>query len=54
MMENEGKLKDSLTECDRKKEELHIRCTVLDKEKEEQSQTIRCEWLLLLFLISKL
>lgn len=43
MMENEGKLKDSLTECDREKEELKISCTVLDREKEEQSQTIWCD-----------
>lgn len=49
MMENEGKLKESLTECDRDKEELEIQCTVLDREKEEQSQIIWCDWLLLFF-----
>lgn len=49
MMENEGKLKESLTERDREKEELEKRCTLLDREKEEQSQTIWCDWLLLLF-----
>lgn len=54
MMANEDKLKESLTECDREKEKLEIRCTVLDREKEEQSQTIWCDWLLLLFLTYKL
>lgn len=54
MMANEGKLKESLTECVREKEELKIRCTVLDREKEGQSQTIWCDWLLLLFLTYKL
>lgn len=42
MMENEGKLKERLTERDRDKEELEKRCTVLDRERDEQSQTIRC------------
>lgn len=54
MMENEGKLKESLIECEREKEELEKRCTVLDREKEEQSQTIWCDWLLLLFSTYKL
>lgn len=53
-MENEGKLKESLIACDREKEELEIKCTVLDREKEEQSQIIWCDWLPLLFLTYKL
>lgn len=52
-MENEGKLKESLIACDREKEELEIKCTVLDREKDEQSQIIWCDWLLLLFLTYK-
>lgn len=40
-MENENKLKLSLIECDREKEELEMKGTVLEREKAEQSQTIR-------------
>lgn len=39
--ENESKLKSDLIECDREKEELEIKVTVLEREKAEQSQTIR-------------
>ncbi|XP_027013980.2 coiled-coil domain-containing protein 18 [Tachysurus fulvidraco] len=37
VMENEGKLKTSLIECDREREELEKRCTELDREKERTS-----------------
>lgn len=40
-MESESKLKESLIECDREKEELELKCTVLEREKVEQSQTVR-------------
>lgn len=40
-MESESKLKESLIECDREKEELEMKCTVLERGKVEQSQTIR-------------
>uniref|UniRef100_A0A4W6FE73 Coiled-coil domain containing 18 n=1 Tax=Lates calcarifer TaxID=8187 RepID=A0A4W6FE73_LATCA len=40
VMESESKLKESLIECDREKEELELRCSVLQREKTEQSQTI--------------
>lgn len=40
-MENENTLKASLFKCDREKEELEVKCTLLEKEKAEQSQTIR-------------
>ncbi|XP_069568595.1 coiled-coil domain-containing protein 18 isoform X1 [Brachyistius frenatus] len=40
VMENETKLKESLIECDREKEELEMKFTVLGREKTEQSQTI--------------
>lgn len=46
-MENEEKLKESLIECDREKEDLERRCTVLEREKAEQSQTVGYDWLLL-------
>lgn len=44
-MESESKLKESLIECDREKENLEMKCSVLQREKAEQSQTIRytCE-----------
>ncbi|XP_068458861.1 coiled-coil domain-containing protein 18 [Clinocottus analis] len=38
--ESESKLKESLVECDREKEEWEMKCTVLVKENGEQSQTI--------------
>lgn len=41
VMESESKLKENLIECDREKEELEMKCTVLQREKAEQSQTIR-------------
>lgn len=47
VMENEDKLKESLIECDREKEDLERRCTVLEREKAEQSQTVGYDWLLL-------
>ncbi|XP_075954725.1 coiled-coil domain-containing protein 18 isoform X1 [Anarhichas minor] len=40
VMESESKLKESLVECDREKEEFEMKCTVLEKRKVEQSQTI--------------
>ncbi|XP_034411805.1 coiled-coil domain-containing protein 18 isoform X2 [Cyclopterus lumpus] len=40
VMESESQLKESLVECDREKEELEMKCTVLEKGKVEQSQTI--------------
>uniref|UniRef100_A0A665UH12 Coiled-coil domain containing 18 n=1 Tax=Echeneis naucrates TaxID=173247 RepID=A0A665UH12_ECHNA len=40
VMESEKKLKESLIECDRGKEELEMKCTVFQREKTEQSQTI--------------
>ncbi|GLD51194.1 coiled-coil domain-containing protein 18 isoform X1, partial [Lates japonicus] len=40
VMESESKLKESLIECDREKEELELRCSVLQREKTEHSQTI--------------
>lgn len=46
-MENEDKLKESLIECDREKEDLERRCNVLEREKAEQSQTVGYDWLLL-------
>ncbi|TST47734.1 Coiled-coil domain-containing protein 18 [Bagarius yarrelli] len=39
VMENEGKLKASLIECDREKEELERRCTELEREKERMSHS---------------
>lgn len=41
VMESESKLKESLIECDREKEEFELKCTVLEREKVEQSQMIR-------------
>lgn len=41
VMESECKLKESLIECDREKEELETKCTVLERGKVEQSHTIR-------------
>ncbi|CAJ1071872.1 coiled-coil domain-containing protein 18 [Xyrichtys novacula] len=40
VMESECKLKESLIECDREKEELEMKCTVFGREKLEQNQTI--------------
>lgn len=40
-MESESKLKESLSECDREKEEVGMKCTTLQRENAEQSQTIR-------------
>lgn len=40
-MESESKLKESLIECDREKEELEMKCTLLERENVEQIQTIR-------------
>lgn len=47
VMENEDKLKESLIECDREKEDLERRCTLLEREKAEQSQTVGYDCLLL-------
>lgn len=47
VMENEGKLKESLIVCDREKEEFERKFNILEREKAEQSQTIRYDWLLL-------
>lgn len=44
VMESESKLKLSLIECDREKEELEVKGTELRREKAEQSQTIRYVW----------
>lgn len=41
VMENENKLKSGFIECDREKEELGMKVTLLEREKAEQSQTIR-------------
>jgi len=41
MIENENKLKESLIECDREKEELEIKFSVLEREKAELLQTVR-------------
>lgn len=41
VIESESKLKESLIECDREKEELEMKCTLLEREKAQQSQTIR-------------
>lgn len=40
-MESESRLKESLIECDREKEELELKCTALMRETDEHSQTIR-------------
>ncbi|XP_053185559.1 coiled-coil domain-containing protein 18 [Scomber japonicus] len=40
VMESESKLKESLIECDREKEELEMKCTLLERENVEQIQTI--------------
>nr|XP_057923330.1 coiled-coil domain-containing protein 18-like isoform X1 [Doryrhamphus excisus] len=40
VMENENKLKTSLTECDGEKEELEIKCAVLEREKAGHCETI--------------
>lgn len=40
-MENESKLKESLIVCDREKEELEMKCTLMEREKVEQSQITR-------------
>ncbi|XP_054625230.1 coiled-coil domain-containing protein 18 isoform X1 [Dunckerocampus dactyliophorus] len=40
VMENENMLKKSLIECDGEKEELELKCTVLEREKAEQVETI--------------
>ncbi|KAF3699148.1 Coiled-coil domain-containing protein 18 Sarcoma antigen NY-SAR-24 [Channa argus] len=40
VMESESKLKLSLIECDREKEELEMKSNVLERERAEQSQTI--------------
>ncbi|XP_026802124.3 coiled-coil domain-containing protein 18 isoform X2 [Pangasianodon hypophthalmus] len=41
VMENEGKLKASLIECDREREELEKRCTELERERERTSHSLR-------------
>ncbi|XP_068605304.1 coiled-coil domain-containing protein 18 [Brachionichthys hirsutus] len=38
LMESEGKVKDSLFECDRQKAEFEMKCAALEREKAEQSQ----------------
>ncbi|XP_062284878.1 coiled-coil domain-containing protein 18 isoform X1 [Scomber scombrus] len=40
VMESESKLKESLIECDREKEELEMKCTLLERENVEHIQTI--------------
>ena len=40
-MESESKLKESLIECDREKEEVEMKCAVLQREKAEQGRTTR-------------
>lgn len=42
-MESESQLKESLIACDRQKEALEMKYTVLEREKTEQSQTVRYE-----------
>ncbi|CDQ69917.1 unnamed protein product [Oncorhynchus mykiss] len=46
VMESESKLKESLIVCDREREELESKCTVLERAREEQGQTIRWVWAL--------
>ncbi|KAI4894106.1 hypothetical protein NFI96_020168, partial [Prochilodus magdalenae] len=41
VVENEGKLKASLIECDREREELEDRCKELEREKERMGQNLR-------------
>lgn len=41
LLESDNKLKESLIECDREKEELEMKCTVLEREQAEQNQTVR-------------
>ncbi|CAB1429621.1 unnamed protein product [Pleuronectes platessa] len=38
VMESESKLKESLIECDREKEEVEVKCAVLQREKAEQGR----------------
>lgn len=40
-MEHEVKLKASLIECDREREELERRCTELERERERTSHSLR-------------
>ncbi|TNN69827.1 Cytoskeletal protein Sojo [Liparis tanakae] len=40
VMASESQLKDCLVECDREKEEFEMKCSVMEKGKVEQSQTI--------------
>lgn len=42
-MESENQLKESLIVCDREKEALEMKCSVLESEKTEQSQTVKYE-----------
>ncbi|XP_062844063.1 coiled-coil domain-containing protein 18 isoform X2 [Trichomycterus rosablanca] len=41
VMENEGKLKSSLIECDRQREELEKRCSELERERERTTDRLR-------------
>ncbi|XP_060762488.1 coiled-coil domain-containing protein 18 isoform X2 [Neoarius graeffei] len=43
VMENKGKLKASLIECDCEREELEKRCTALEREKERTSHSLSME-----------
>ncbi|KAK3513397.1 hypothetical protein QTP70_014223 [Hemibagrus guttatus] len=43
VMENEGKLKTSLVECDRERGELEKRCTELERERERTSHSLSKE-----------
>lgn len=42
-MESENQLKESLIVCDREKEALEMKCSVLESEKTGQSQTVKYE-----------
>ncbi|KAF3858777.1 hypothetical protein F7725_011978 [Dissostichus mawsoni] len=50
VMESESKLKESLIECDREKEQLEVKCSLLERGKVEQSQTI---WYVTLFYVCR-
>ena len=41
VLESESRVKGSLVVCDREKLDLEVKCSVLEKERAEQSQTIR-------------
>lgn len=40
VLESESRVKENLSECDSQKEELEIRCSEVEREKEELNQTV--------------